>query len=253
MRDTGAGVGSMASSSGKDSAAQLSKDSYKVTKDRLKPVWDLLQSGKPPDCKEPETVYSAPRLKTVMRAFQPNVTVKETKWIMDNNESMTFGELYDLVKDSQEADFDPIEEAFNMVQKNGPDGYVDLDMVATFFEEGLGMEGVSLPIIREVARKVLEDKGEGTTHDHKRGRIDRKMFRRLCDLRPELEEEREAEELARQNAARGAAQPDAVGGVFSLALGGLGEFTNQLQAANDKVLGAMDKLDDQLDAAIARA
>merc|ERR1712187_755595 len=173
----------------------------------------------------------------------------------DNKDKITFQELYDLVKDSNEPDFDPIEAAFHMVEKNG---HVDLEKVGNFFGE-LNMEGVTPPIVREAARQILKEKrelnGESFTHDEKRGRITLEAFRKLCDLRPDKDEDDEREEEQRRLMAQAAknAGGDGGGGGGGLFANPLGQITDQLGAATAGIQNISKQVQENTKAAIAGA
>ncbi|EER12293.1 conserved hypothetical protein [Perkinsus marinus ATCC 50983] len=86
---------------------------------------------------------TAADLKERLAPFNKDITSKDIKFLMNNQEEITFTELYHLLSDNELTDFDPIAEAFKLYDPNDT-GYVDMKTVKEFFKKagyGLLSEG----------------------------------------------------------------------------------------------------------------
>merc|ERR1712098_143837 len=127
--------------------------------EELKIAWDFFdtkQAGK----------LTAGDIKRRLSTFYPNVQNKEIKFLLNNQPEITFEELYDLLKDNQLTNFDPVKEAFRVYDRQDT-GFVDMDAVTEFFAS-LGYGEIS----EEDKRIILE-----TADADKDGRIGLDDFR----------------------------------------------------------------------------
>ncbi|KAF4702454.1 hypothetical protein FOZ63_030752 [Perkinsus olseni] len=71
-------------------------------------------------------------LKERLVPFNKNITSKDLKFMMNNQNEMTFKELFALLRGNQLTGFDPAAEAFKMYDPENT-GYVNMDTVKEFF------------------------------------------------------------------------------------------------------------------------
>jgi Ca2+-binding EF-hand superfamily protein len=67
-----------------------------------------------------------------LTTFYKNVSNKEIKFLLNNQQEITFEDLYELLKDNQLTNFDPVKEAFKVYDPNDT-GFVDMEVVKEFF------------------------------------------------------------------------------------------------------------------------
>merc|ERR1719337_75613 len=117
-----------------------------IKEEELKVAWDFFdtkQCGK----------LTAADIKRRLTTFYKNVSNKEIKFLLNNQPEISFEELYDLLKDNQLTNFDPVKEAFKVYDPHNT-GFVDMEVVKTFFKE-LGYGEIS----EEDAKIIVETAG----------------------------------------------------------------------------------------------
>jgi len=129
-----------------------------ITEDELRVAWDFFDtSGK--------TKLTMGDIKKRLQTFYKDITTREVKFLLNNQPEITFEELYALLKDNQLTNFDPVKEAFKVYDPKS-DGFVDMDVVKSFFKE-LGYGEIS----DEDAKIILE-----TADADKDGRLNKKEW-----------------------------------------------------------------------------
>ncbi|CAD7952736.1 unnamed protein product [Amoebophrya sp. A25] len=107
---------------------------------------------------------SAHEIKKRLSVFYKNVSVKEIRYLLNNQSEITFDELRDLLKDNTLKNFDPVKDAFKVYDPNDT-GAIDMAVVQELFQ-GLGFGEISdedAQLIKEMAdadgdgRITLED------------------------------------------------------------------------------------------------
>jgi Ca2+-binding EF-hand superfamily protein len=96
-----------------------------IKEEELKVAWDFFDTkgtGK----------LTAADIKRRLTTFYKNVSNKEIKFLLNNQQEITFEDLYDLLKDNQLTNFDPVKEAFKVYDPNDT-GFVDMEVVKEFF------------------------------------------------------------------------------------------------------------------------
>eukprot|EP00747_Dinoflagellata_sp_TGD_P162415 gnl/TRDRNA2_/TRDRNA2_179984_c0_seq1.p1 gnl/TRDRNA2_/TRDRNA2_179984_c0~~gnl/TRDRNA2_/TRDRNA2_179984_c0_seq1.p1 ORF type:complete len:175 (-),score=59.05 gnl/TRDRNA2_/TRDRNA2_179984_c0_seq1:179-703(-) len=132
-----------------------------ITEDELKVAWDFFDTtGK--------TKLTMGDIKKRLQTFYKDVSTREVKFLLNNQQEITFEDLYALLKDNQLTNFDPVKEAFKVYDPQNT-GFVDLEVVKTFFKE-LGYGEIS----EEDAKIILE-----TADADKDGRIGLDDFRMM--------------------------------------------------------------------------
>jgi Ca2+-binding EF-hand superfamily protein len=132
-----------------------------IKEEELKVAWDFFdtkQCGK----------LTAADIKRRLTTFYKNVSNKEIKFLLNNQPEISFEELYDLLKDNQLTNFDPVKEAFKVYDPQDT-GFVDMEVVKEFFAN-LGYGEIS----DEDAKIILE-----TADGDKDGRIGLEDFRMM--------------------------------------------------------------------------
>merc|ERR1712070_227283 len=109
---------------------------------------------------------TAADIKRRLSTFYHNVSNKEIKFLLNNQPEITFEDLYELLKDNQLTNFDPVKEAFKVYDPQDT-GFVDMAVVKEFFHN-LGHGDIS----DEDAKIILE-----TADADKDGRIGLDDFR----------------------------------------------------------------------------
>jgi Ca2+-binding EF-hand superfamily protein len=84
--------------------------------------------------------------------------LKEVRYLLNNQNEITFEELYELLKDNQLKNFDPVKDAFKVYDPNDS-GFVDMAVVHEFFDS-LGFGTIS----DEVFLKWVEAKTPPTNN-----------------------------------------------------------------------------------------
>merc|ERR1712224_984915 len=95
-----------------------------IKEEELKVAWDFFDTkgtGK----------LTAADIKRRLTTFYKNVSNKEIKFLLNNQQEITFEDLYELLKDNQLTNFDPVKEAFKVYDPNT--GFVDMEVVKEFF------------------------------------------------------------------------------------------------------------------------
>eukprot|EP00746_Dinoflagellata_sp_MGD_P000156 gnl/MRDRNA2_/MRDRNA2_100269_c0_seq1.p1 gnl/MRDRNA2_/MRDRNA2_100269_c0~~gnl/MRDRNA2_/MRDRNA2_100269_c0_seq1.p1 ORF type:complete len:203 (+),score=54.79 gnl/MRDRNA2_/MRDRNA2_100269_c0_seq1:74-610(+) len=132
-----------------------------ITEEELKIAWDFFdQKG--------TNRLTASDIKRRLQTFYKNVSTKEIKFLLNNQPEITFEELYNLLKDNQLTNFDPVKEAFKVYDPNDT-GFVDMNVVKDFFQ-GLGYGEIS-----DEDTKIILDTADGD----KDGRIGLDDFRMM--------------------------------------------------------------------------
>ncbi|CAD7970108.1 unnamed protein product [Amoebophrya sp. A120] len=123
----------------------------------LKVAWDFFDqkgTGK----------ISAHEIKKRLAVFYKNVSVKEIRYLLNNQSEITFDELRDLLKDNTLKNVDPVKDAFRVYDPNDT-GEIDIGVIQELFQ-GLGFGEISdedAQFIKEMAdadgdgRITLED------------------------------------------------------------------------------------------------
>lgn len=77
---------------------------------------------------------SASDLRKKLLVFYKNITVKEVKFLLNNQPYITFEELYNLLKNNHVSNFDPVREAFRVYDPHDT-GFVDVNCLKDFFKQ----------------------------------------------------------------------------------------------------------------------
>mmetsp|Transcript_46131 Transcript_46131/g.81197 ORF Transcript_46131/g.81197 Transcript_46131/m.81197 type:complete len:178 (-) Transcript_46131:98-631(-) len=132
-----------------------------ITEDELRVAWDFFDTtGK--------TKLNMTDIKKRLQTFYKDITSREVKFLLNNQPEISFEDLYALLRDNQLTNFDPVKEAFKVYDPQNT-GFVDMDVVKTFFKE-LGYGEIS----EEDAKIILE-----TADGDKDGRIGLDDFRMM--------------------------------------------------------------------------
>ncbi|KAF4733367.1 hypothetical protein FOZ62_004039 [Perkinsus olseni] len=108
-----------------DPVARNSRGGVLVREEALRVAWDFFDfkgAGK----------ITVNDLKERLVPFNKNITSKDLKFMMNNQNEMTFKELFALLRGNQLTGFDPAAEAFKMYDPQNT-GYVNMDTVKEFF------------------------------------------------------------------------------------------------------------------------
>jgi len=119
----------------KKSSKRLSKDApvarrndkggILIREDELKIAWDFFDT-------KGQGKLTAADIKRRLSTFYHNVSNKEIKFLLNNQPEISFDELYELLKDNQLTNFDPVKEAFKVYDPQDT-GFVDMSVVKEFF------------------------------------------------------------------------------------------------------------------------
>uniref|UniRef100_A0A0G4IEX6 EF-hand domain-containing protein n=1 Tax=Chromera velia CCMP2878 TaxID=1169474 RepID=A0A0G4IEX6_9ALVE len=132
-----------------------------IDRDELKVAWDFFDvkgAGK----------LTVNDIKKRLSVFYKNLSVKEVRFLLNNQNEITFDELYNLLKDNQLTNFDPVKEAFKVYDPLDT-GFVDMNVVKEFFKN-LGYGDIS----EDDAKILLQ-----TADADKDGRIGLEDFRMM--------------------------------------------------------------------------
>ncbi|CAE8636411.1 unnamed protein product [Polarella glacialis] len=159
-----------------------------VSKASIAPAWEFLSQVGPEMLKEEHDLDTPDRLppsnigkqqvKKVFQSIDSSVNAKEVEWLLNKDmtdSTVTFDELYGIVKDGSVGGFDPAAEAFKFLSK---DGFVDINQVCEIFQT-LGAKGMTPHIMSLITRRMLED-SRARGRDVQDNTIDLEMFRKLC-------------------------------------------------------------------------
>lgn len=102
------------------------KGGIPVSEEELKLAWDFF------DTKNTGKV-SAHDIKKRLSTFYKNVSMKEIRYLLNNQQEISFDELYELLKNNQLKNFDPVKEAFRVYDPTGQ-GHVDPAILRDFFQ-----------------------------------------------------------------------------------------------------------------------
>mmetsp|Transcript_25197 Transcript_25197/g.63415 ORF Transcript_25197/g.63415 Transcript_25197/m.63415 type:complete len:184 (+) Transcript_25197:107-658(+) len=111
----------------------------------LRVAWDFF------DQKGTGTI-SAHEIKKRLAVFYKNVSVKEIRYLLNNQSEISFDELKDLLKDNTLKNFDPVKDAFRVYDPNDT-GEIDVSVIQELFH-GLGFGEISdedAQLIKEMA------------------------------------------------------------------------------------------------------
>merc|ERR1712151_526936 len=121
-----------------------------------------------------------------MRAMYPKLTLKETHWLLGNKEKLDKAALLRLVESNTENEFDPVQEAFQMLSND--EGFLDMDKIGEiyrwlgFFGTAENLSHENQKIMRQVANRPVEESGG----EKGRHRIDLSTFRQMCPFAREM-------------------------------------------------------------------
>ncbi|CEL99346.1 unnamed protein product [Vitrella brassicaformis CCMP3155] len=122
-----------------------------ITKEELKVAWDFFDT-------KGQGKLTAAELRRRLAVFYKNISLKEVKFLMNNQSEIGFDELYDLLKDNQLTNFDPVREAFKVYDPQET-GFVDLAVVKQCFQQ-LGYGDLSAEDMRILIQTADAD-GDG--------------------------------------------------------------------------------------------
>eukprot|EP00386_Alphamonas_edax_P005925 GDKI01019310.1.p1 GENE.GDKI01019310.1~~GDKI01019310.1.p1 ORF type:complete len:182 (-),score=55.08 GDKI01019310.1:35-529(-) len=137
------------------------KGGIAISKEELKVAWDFFDS-------KASGRLSAGDIKKKLSVFYKNLSLKEVKFLLNNQPEITFEELHSLLRDNQLTNFDPVKEAFKVYDPHDT-GFVDMGVVRDFFRN-LGYGDIS----EEDAKILLQ-----TADADKDGRIGLEDFRMM--------------------------------------------------------------------------
>merc|ERR1719408_1101860 len=132
-----------------------------IKEEELKVAWDFFDT-------KGTGRLTAGDIKRRLSTFYKNVSTKEIKFLLNNQPEITFEELYNLLKDNQLTNFDPVKEAFKVYDPHDT-GFVDMNVVKDFFTN-LGYGEIS-----DEDTKIILDTADGD----KDGRIGLDDFRMM--------------------------------------------------------------------------
>jgi len=132
-----------------------------ITEDELRVAWDFFDT-------QGKSKLTVGDIKRRLQTFYKDVTTREVKFLLNNQPEISFEDLYALLRDNQLTNFDPVKEAFKVYDPSNT-GFVDIDVVKTFFKE-LGYGEIS----EEDAKIIIE-----TADGDKDGRIGLDDFRTM--------------------------------------------------------------------------
>jgi calmodulin len=123
-----------------------------ITEDELKKAWEFF------DPKHTGRLTSVETKKRV-GIFYKDVTSKEIRFLMNNQNEISFDELYQLLRDAHLGSFDPVKEAFKIYDPTNT-GYVDPSLIRNFFEAmGFGqLDDEDMRIVIQTADKDKDGK-----------------------------------------------------------------------------------------------
>lgn len=130
----------------KSTVARNEKGGILISDEELKIAWDFF---------DPKSLgkLTAPDIKKRLSSFYKNVSVKEIRYLLNNQPEISFEELRDLLKENTLKNFDPVKDAFKVYDPQDT-GYVDLAVVQEFFQS-LGFGELS-----EEDSKLIQEMGD---------------------------------------------------------------------------------------------
>eukprot|EP00929_Paragymnodinium_shiwhaense_P015372 TRINITY_DN123455_c0_g1_i1.p1 TRINITY_DN123455_c0_g1~~TRINITY_DN123455_c0_g1_i1.p1 ORF type:complete len:209 (-),score=42.06 TRINITY_DN123455_c0_g1_i1:96-722(-) len=165
---------------------------YEAGREQLLAPWSVLTASCDRDGNWllPERVedgqVKVQHVRDIMKNFEDQLTAQEVEWILglepDSKKTVKFEDVFELVGRGSSSEFDPVQDAFDMVAK---DGVVDLEKFLGAFET-LGVEGVTLPVLRQAVDEMLDDP-KLRLEPQLRSQIDLETFRKLCSLTPQAQ------------------------------------------------------------------
>ena len=123
-----------------------------ISEDELKKAWEFF------DPKHTGRLTAVEAKKRVS-IFYKDVTSKEIRFLMNNQNEISFDELNQLLRDAHLGSFDPVREAFKIYDPENT-GFVDPGLIRNFFEAmGFGqLDDEDMRIVIETADKDKDGK-----------------------------------------------------------------------------------------------
>jgi len=118
-----------------------------------------------------------------MSTIYPSITLKEVQWIIGHRESLTFDQLYDILKENVlEEAVDPIKESFQNLCSEGQDT-IALATVLQVFRD-LGTTGLSNEVMDGVYDLLLKNVSlkDVPAQVREQRKINLELFRKLCSF-----------------------------------------------------------------------
>ena len=156
----------MLAGEGMSGNGNMIRGDMKVTKEEIEDFLKEISSFKVPKITRVE-------LKKYLEAFPKNYTAKEIAFLMNGKQEMDANSLYELLASTQIEDFDPVEEAFKLLDVEGK-GVLTVDVFKDIFKN---LElGEIAPSDEDIFREVADFDKDGV--------INLEDFRQILTYKP---------------------------------------------------------------------